>query len=115
RAMGGKREAKELARSIGVPVIPGYEGADQSNGGLERAALQLGMPVLIKASAGGGGKGMRVVRAPADLPAAISSARREAESSFGDGTLLIERYLDRPRHVEIQILGDAHGEVVHLF
>jgi acetyl-CoA carboxylase biotin carboxylase subunit len=115
RAMGLKREAKQIARAAGVPVVPGYEGADQSDERFVIEAKRIGLPVLIKASAGGGGKGMRIVRSDAELAPGLASARREAESAFGDPTLLLERYIDRPRHVEIQILGDAHGNLIHLF
>ena len=115
RLLGSKRESKRVVAEAGVPVIPGYSGADQETATLRAMAREIGFPVLIKASAGGGGKGMRVVRAAGDLDEAIESARREALSSFADGTLLVERYLDRPRHVEFQILGDAHGNLVHLF
>jgi len=114
RAMGSKREAKRIAADAGVPVIPGDDGADQDPAALAARAREVGFPVLLKASAGGGGKGMQVVRDETGLADAIASARRVAESAFGDGTLLVERYLERPRHVEIQILGDAHGNVVHL-
>jgi acetyl/propionyl-CoA carboxylase alpha subunit len=115
RGMGKKREAKANARALGVPVVPGGTGEDQSDAGLAQAALELGFPVLLKASAGGGGKGMRVVRAEGELQAAIEGARREGIASFGDGTLIVEKYVERPRHVEIQVLGDEHGSVVHLF
>jgi 3-methylcrotonyl-CoA carboxylase alpha subunit len=115
RAMGLKREAKQIARAAGVPVVPGYDGDDQSDARLAAEAEAIGFPVLLKASAGGGGKGMRIVRATRELAEAIAGARREAVSAFGDGTLLIEKYVDEPRHVEIQILGDAHGALVHLF
>jgi acetyl/propionyl-CoA carboxylase alpha subunit len=111
RALGSKQAAKRLAQRAGVPVVPGYHGDDQA--GLEAEARAIGFPLLVKASAGGGGKGMRVVRAPGELADAIDRARSEARSAFGDDTLLLERYVDRPRHVEIQILGDAHGSVVH--
>jgi acetyl-CoA carboxylase biotin carboxylase subunit len=114
RSMGQKREAKRIAAEAGVPVIPGDDGADQAPEALAERARALGFPVLLKASAGGGGKGMQVVRRDEELGEAIDSARRVAESAFGDGTLLVERYLERPRHVEIQILGDAYGNVVHL-
>jgi acetyl-CoA carboxylase biotin carboxylase subunit len=114
RAMGDKRQAKERARAAGVPVIPGYDGADQSAATLRAAAEEIGFPVLLKASAGGGGKGMRVVHAAGELEAALEAAKREAASAFGDDTMLLERYIGRPRHVEIQILGDAHGNVIHL-
>ncbi len=115
RGMGLKREAKIRAAELGVPVIPGYQGEDQSEGVLRAAAIEIGFPVLLKASAGGGGRGMRVVRAEGEIAAAIESARREAEGAFGNGTLIVEKYLERPRHVEVQILGDEHGNVVHLF
>jgi len=115
RRMGSKAIAKKLAIDNGVPVVPGYEGENQSAEILGASALAIGLPVLIKASAGGGGRGMRIVRTPDDLAASIESARREAEKSFGDGTLLIERLIDRARHIEVQIFGDHHGNLVHLF
>lgn len=114
RAMGSKREAKALVAKAGVPVIPGYDGADQDPAVLATKAVAVGFPVLLKASAGGGGKGMKLVRQESELSDAIASAAREGESSFGDGTLLVEKYIDNPRHVEIQILGDSHGGLVHL-
>jgi len=113
RALGSKQAAKRIAQRAGVPVVPGYHGDDQSV--LLDEARAIGFPLLVKASAGGGGKGMRVVRGPGELADAIERARGEAKSAFGDDTLLLERYVDRPRHVEIQILGDAHGNVVHLW
>ncbi|MGE5183027.1 MAG: biotin carboxylase N-terminal domain-containing protein [Acidobacteriota bacterium] len=112
RALGSKQAAKRLAQRAGVPVVPGYHGDDQ--GSLIEHAAEIGYPLLVKASAGGGGKGMRVVRSHGDLADAIERARGEAKSAFGDDTLLLERYVDRPRHIEIQILGDTHGDVVHL-
>jgi 3-methylcrotonyl-CoA carboxylase alpha subunit len=115
RAMGLKREAKETAMAAGVPVVPGYNGKDQDPKLLADRAREIGFPVLIKASAGGGGKGMRVCRAAEEVAQAIEGAKREALSAFGDDTLIIEKYIDNPRHVEIQILGDSHGNVVHLF
>jgi acetyl/propionyl-CoA carboxylase alpha subunit len=114
-AMGKKREAKEIARNAGVPVIPGYDGADQDPKVLAREAERVGFPVLLKPSAGGGGKGMRIVRQASELEAAIAGSKREAQSSFGDDTLLVEKYVERPRHIEIQILGDQHGNLAHLY
>ncbi len=113
-AMGSKQRAKRIMAEAGVPVIPGYDGADQSADVLARKAVAIGFPILVKASAGGGGKGMKRVDHERDLAAAIESARREAKSAFGDDTLLVEKYVEAPRHVEIQILGDTHGHVVHL-
>jgi Acetyl/propionyl-CoA carboxylase, alpha subunit len=113
-AMGGKAEARALAQAAGVPVVPGYDGDDQSDERLIAEARRIGPPLLIKASAGGGGKGMRAVGDLADVPAAIEGARREARSAFGDDRLIIERLILRPRHVEIQVLADTHGNVVHL-
>jgi propionyl-CoA carboxylase alpha chain len=115
RAMGSKIQAKALMARHGVPVIPGYSGEDQSPAVLAAKALEIGFPVLLKASAGGGGKGMRVVREESSLLAGIESAAREASSAFGDGTLLIEKYIERPRHIEFQIVGDEHGNVIHCF
>jgi 3-methylcrotonyl-CoA carboxylase alpha subunit len=113
-AMGSKIEAKRRVRDAGVPVVPGYDGDDQSDERLRREAAALGLPLLIKASAGGGGRGMRVVDDAARFDEALASARREAKAAFGDDTMLLERYLQRPRHVEFQILADAHGNTVHL-
>jgi 3-methylcrotonyl-CoA carboxylase alpha subunit len=115
RAMGSKSESKRLMAKAGVPLVPGYHGTDQSNAALEREAKRIGYPVLVKASAGGGGKGMRVVEQESELEAAIASARREAKAAFGDDTLLIEKYLQRPRHVEIQVFADTQGNAVYLF
>ncbi|MBM4219228.1 MAG: biotin/lipoyl-binding protein [Gammaproteobacteria bacterium] len=115
RAMGLKHEAKALASAAGVPVVPGYMGEDQSPARLAAETARVGYPLLVKAVAGGGGKGMRVVRAPAELDEAIRGARGEAESAFGDGRLLLERFLERPRHVEVQVFADAAGSCVHLF
>jgi 3-methylcrotonyl-CoA carboxylase alpha subunit len=115
RAMGGKSEAKALMIRAGVPVVPGYHGEDQDPALLAAEAARIGFPVLVKASAGGGGKGMRVVSSAAEFPAALAGARREALSSFGDDRVLIERYLQRPRHIEIQVFADAHGHAVSLF
>jgi 3-methylcrotonyl-CoA carboxylase alpha subunit len=112
RLMGSKASAKELMERAGVPVVPGYHGEATDVATLSEAAARIGFPVLIKASSGGGGRGMRVVREAEALPEAILSARREAQASFGDDRLLIEKYLSRPRHVEIQIFADAHGDCV---
>jgi len=115
RAMGSKSAAKALMESAGVPLVPGYHGDAQDADLLAREAERVGYPVLIKASAGGGGKGMRIVRAAAAFRDALASARREAASSFGDDRVLIEKYLMRPRHVELQVFADAHGNCIHLF
>ena len=112
--MGSKVAAREVMRKAGVPVVPGETPRDQSDDGIVAAVQGVGFPALIKASAGGGGKGMRVVREESEAREAIGAARREAEGAFGDGTLYVERLIDRPRHVEVQICGDAHGNVVHL-
>ncbi|MFJ2820827.1 biotin carboxylase N-terminal domain-containing protein [Streptomyces toxytricini] len=112
--MGDKIRAKETVRAAGVPVVPGSSGSGLSDAELAEAAEKIGMPVLLKPSAGGGGKGMRLVRDGAVLAEEIAAARREARSSFGDDTLLVERWVDRPRHIEIQVMADAHGNVVHL-
>jgi 3-methylcrotonyl-CoA carboxylase alpha subunit len=115
RAMGGKSEAKALMQQAGVPLVPGYHGQAQDLPTLTQEAAEIGYPVLIKASAGGGGKGMRIVTDPAGLESAILGAKREAASSFGNDRVLIERYLTRPRHIEIQIFADTHGNCIHLF
>ncbi len=113
-AMGDKIRAKSTVVAAGVPVIPGSDGRACDDGALAAAADALGYPLLLKPSAGGGGKGMRVVRRAQDLPEAIASARREAHGAFGDGTLLVEQFIATARHIEIQVLADAHGVVVHL-
>ncbi|MEZ4266965.1 MAG: biotin carboxylase N-terminal domain-containing protein [Myxococcota bacterium] len=113
--MGSKIAAKALMIEHGVPVVPGFHEPGADDARIRAEALALGMPVLLKASAGGGGKGMRVVRAADQLDAAISGARREALSAFADDALLVERYVESPRHIEVQIFGDAHGGLVHLF
>jgi 3-methylcrotonyl-CoA carboxylase alpha subunit len=115
RAMGSKSAAKTLMQQAGVPLVPGYHGAEQDPAHLAGEAARIGYPVLIKASAGGGGKGMRVVDDAAGFNEALALAKGEARSSFGDDTMLIERYLTRPRHIEIQVFADAHGNVVSLF
>jgi acetyl/propionyl-CoA carboxylase alpha subunit len=112
RALGSKQGAKRIAEQAGVPIVPGYHGDDQAH--LAEHARAVGFPLLVKASAGGGGKGMRIARSADELAEAIERARGEAASAFGDDTLLLERYITRPRHIEIQILGDTHGNVVHL-
>lgn len=113
--MGSKIAAKALMIAHGVPVVPGFHEPGADDARIRQEAIALGMPVLLKASAGGGGKGMRVVRSPSELDAAIAGARREARSAFADDALLVERYIDSPRHIEVQIFGDAHGGLVHLF
>ncbi|MFT3664227.1 biotin carboxylase N-terminal domain-containing protein [Piscinibacter sp.] len=115
KAMGLKAESKQLMEKAGVPLVPGYHGADQDPALLAREAGRIGYPVLIKASAGGGGKGMRIVAQASEFDAALASCQREARASFGDDAVLIERYVTRPRHIEIQVFGDAHGNCIHLF
>ena len=115
RAMGLKAESKQLMEKAKVPLVPGYHGGNQDPAFLQQQADQIGYPVLIKASAGGGGKGMRIVEKSADFAAALASCKREATSSFGDDAVLIEKYLQRPRHIEIQVFADTHGECVYLF
>ncbi|MFD5795739.1 acetyl/propionyl/methylcrotonyl-CoA carboxylase subunit alpha [Streptomyces diastatochromogenes] len=112
--MGDKIRAKETVKAAGVPVVPGSSGSGLSDAQLAEAAREIGTPVLLKPSAGGGGKGMRLVRDVTRLEEEIAAARREARASFGDDTLLVERWVDRPRHIEIQVLADGHGNVVHL-
>jgi len=114
-AMGSKSAAKSIMSAAGVPVVPGYHDDDQDGALLAREAARIGFPVLIKATAGGGGKGMKVATGADDFSAALASARREAKASFGDERVLIERYLAAPRHIEIQIFADTRGNVVHLF
>lgn len=115
RAMGAKDAAKKLLLEAGVPVTPGYMGDDQSTAHLHEAADEIGYPVLIKAVAGGGGKGMRRVDATEEFTDALASCQREARSSFGDDRVLIEKYISSPRHIEVQVFGDSFGNVVHLF
>lgn len=112
--MGDKINAKEAVRAAGVPVVPGSQATAPTDDQLVAAADEIGYPVLLKPSAGGGGKGMRLVRDRADLPTEIAAARRVARTAFGDDTLLLERWVDRPRHIEVQVLADAHGTTVHL-
>jgi 3-methylcrotonyl-CoA carboxylase alpha subunit len=115
KAMGLKAESKQLMEKAGVPLVPGYHGSDQDPALLQREADRIGYPVLIKASAGGGGKGMRAVDKSEDFAAALASCRREAISSFGDDAVLVEKYAQRPRHIEIQVFGDTQGNYVYLF
>ena len=113
--MGSKIAARRLAQAAGVPVVPGETPADQSDAAIVAAATRIGFPLLLKPSEGGGGIGMKAVRDAASLAGAIAQARREAMAAFGDGTLYVERLVEKPRHVEFQILADHHGDVVHLF
>ena len=113
--MGSKIDARRLVAAVGVPVVPGETPDDQSDAGIRRAIEAVGLPALVKASAGGGGKGMRRIIGARDIDEAVQAARREALAAFGDGTLYVERLVERPRHVEVQVFADAHGHVVHLF
>src|SRR5712672_4546634 len=115
RTMGSKSGSKMLMEKAGVPLVPGYHGDAQDEATLAKAADKIGFPVLIKASAGGGGRGMRIVRSPSELAAAITSAKREAKAAFGDDRLLIEKFVENPRHIEVQIIGDSHGNLLSLF
>jgi acetyl-CoA carboxylase biotin carboxylase subunit len=114
RIMGDKIEAKETAKRLGIPVVPGSGGAVTSNEEALKVARKIGFPVLVKASAGGGGRGMKVARTEADLPLALSTARAEAKAAFGDDAVYLEKYLTHPRHIEIQVIGDGMGNAVHL-
>ena len=115
QAMGLKAASKQLMEKAGVPLVPGYHGKDQDPGLLQREADRIGYPVLIKASAGGGGKGMRIVTEASEFAPSLASCQREARNSFGDDSVLIEKYVQRPRHIEIQVFGDTHGDCVYLF
>ncbi|MGE0449951.1 MAG: acetyl/propionyl/methylcrotonyl-CoA carboxylase subunit alpha [Vicinamibacterales bacterium] len=115
RRMGSKIEARAAVSASGVPVVPGVTPADQTDAGIATAIAAIGYPALVKASAGGGGRGMRQVPASADAIDAVRAARREAQGAFADGTLYVERLIERPHHVEVQIIGDTHGHIVHLF
>ncbi len=115
QAMGLKAESKRLMAQAGVPLVPGYHGEDQTPSVLQAEADRIGYPVLIKASAGGGGKGMRIVERSADFEAALASCQREGQKSFGNPNVLIEKYVQRPRHIEIQVFADTHGQTLHLF
>src|SRR4051794_24338386 len=114
RALGDKQGARHVAAANGVPIVPGYDGDAQSDAALGRAAAKVGYPVLVKPSAGGGGKGMHVVQKRGELLQVLATARREAKAAFGDDRLILERYLGRARHVEVQLLADGHGNAVHL-
>ncbi len=115
RAMGSKSAAKDIMGKAGIALVPGYHGKDQKPGALRKAAEKIGYPVLLKASAGGGGKGMRLVESPDSFDEALKSAKREAKAGFGDDQVLVEKFIDRPRHIEIQVFADCHGNSVHLF
>ena len=114
RTMGDKIEAKRTAKRLGIPVVPGSEGGITSDDAARKIAAEIGFPVLIKASAGGGGRGMKVARSAEELPNALSTARAEARAAFGDDSVYIEKYLGAPRHIEVQVLGDGKGAAVHL-
>jgi 3-methylcrotonyl-CoA carboxylase alpha subunit len=114
-AMGSKSGSKALMEKAGVPLVPGYHGEAQDEATLKKAADRIGFPVLVKASAGGGGRGMRVVRSAGELAPAIVSAKREAKAAFSDDRMLIEKYVDNPRHIEVQVIGDSHGSLLSLF
>ena len=114
-AMGTKSDARALMQKAGVPLVPGYHGETQDEATLRNAADRIGYPILVKASAGGGGRGMRIVRSAAELAPAIVSARREAGAAFGDDRMLIEKYVESPRHIEVQVIGDSHGNLLSLF
>ncbi|MEJ2623527.1 MAG: acetyl-CoA carboxylase biotin carboxylase subunit [Pseudolabrys sp.] len=114
RIMGDKIEAKRTAKRLGIPVVPGSEGGVTSDADAERIAKEIGFPVLIKAAAGGGGRGMKVAREAGELSSALSTARSEAKAAFGDDAVYIEKYLGKPRHIEIQVLGDGQGKAIHL-
>ena len=114
RLMGDKIQAKETVKELGMPVVPGSDGALTSDAEAKQIADEIGYPVLVKAAAGGGGRGMKVAETPADLVSAIATARAESKSAFGDDTMYLEKYLGRPRHIEIQVIGDGRGDAVHL-
>src|SRR5712691_11668676 len=112
--MGEKDRARREMAAVGVPILPGTEGVVEDEAGAQAAAGQMGYPLIIKASAGGGGRGMRVVRARDELVIAFQTARSEAQQAFGVPDVYIERFIERPRHIEFQVLGDSHGKVMHL-
>jgi 3-methylcrotonyl-CoA carboxylase alpha subunit len=115
KAMGSKSGSKMLMEKAGVPLVPGYHGEAQDDATLAKAADQIGFPVLVKASAGGGGRGMRIVHLASELAGAVVSAKREAKAAFGDDRMLIEKFVENPRHIEVQIIGDSHGNLLSLF
>src|SRR5256885_4213399 len=114
RLMGDKARARRVMKKAGVPILPGSDGPIESEDKALKLAKDIGYPVIVKATAGGGGRGMRVVRAPAELSHAVKTAQREAEAAFGVADVYIEKYVEAPRHIDVQILGDHHGSVVHL-
>ena len=114
RRMGDKKGARRLMAAAGVPIVPGYDGDDQTDGTLAAEAARIGWPVMIKPSRGGGGKGMRIVRAAGEFTEALAGSRREAKGAFGDDVVVLERFVDRPRHIEVQVLADTHGATIHL-
>src|SRR5438045_1794249 len=114
RLMGDKIEAKRTAKRLGIPVVPGSEGGITSDADALAIARDIGFPILVKAAAGGGGRGMKVARSEAELSAALSTARTEAKAAFGDDAVYLEKYLEKPRHIEIQVLGDGQGRAIHL-
>jgi acetyl-CoA carboxylase biotin carboxylase subunit len=114
RVMGDKIAAKQAVKALGIPTVPGSEGGIGSDSEALSVAEEIGFPVLVKAAAGGGGRGMKVARTAADLSAALSNARNEARAAFGDDDVYLEKYLEAPRHIEVQVLADSHGKVLHL-
>jgi len=114
RLMGDKIAAKRAAKQLGIPTVPGSDGGIGSDAEAYQLAREVGFPLMLKASAGGGGRGMKVVRAESELASALATARAESKASFGDDTLYVEKYLERPRHIEIQVLGDGKGRAIHL-
>jgi 3-methylcrotonyl-CoA carboxylase alpha subunit len=115
REMGSKFQARRLAVELGVPLVPGYDGDNQSDDHMQKEAERIGYPIMLKASAGGGGRGIRIVRKKADFAATLRQAKQEARVSFGDDRMIVERYVEKPRHVEVQVIGDKHGGLAHVF
>ncbi len=113
--MGDKKTSKQEMEKLGAPLIPGYHGDNQDGEFLKESASKIGYPVLIKASAGGGGKGMRIVRSDKEFTEALASAKREAANAFGNDIVLIEKFIENPRHIEVQVFGHSHGNCFHLF